>query len=54
MKQKDLIKEMYRASLANDFKRLEELRQAELDHILEKRKQGKTRFSPKWVLTDRA
>lgn len=54
MKQKDLIKEMYKASLANDFKRLEELRQAELDHILEKRKQGKTRFSSKWILTDRA
>ena len=54
MKQNDLIKEMYRASLAKDFKRLKELRQAELDHIVEKRAEGKTTFSPKWIITDQA
>jgi len=54
MKQNDLIKEMYRASLAKDFKRLKELRQAELEHIMNKRSQGKIDFSPKWIVTDRA
>lgn len=54
MKQNDLIKKIYQASLSNDFEKLKELRQAELDHILEKRREGKTTFSPKWILTDRA
>ena len=53
MKQKDLVKEMYRASLSKDFNAVLELRKAELAHILEKRSQGKTSFSPKWIVTDR-
>lgn len=53
MKQNDLIKEMYKASLKNDFKKIQELRKAELEHISEKRTQGKTNFSPKWIVTDR-
>lgn len=54
MKQKDLIKAMYKASLENDFKKLEELRKAELEHITEKRAKGKSTFSPKWIVTDQA
>ena len=54
MKQKDLIKAMYKASLAKDFEKLKELRKAELTHITEKRAEGKSIFSPKWIITDRA
>lgn len=54
MKQNNLIKEMYLASLSKDFEKLKELRKAELDHILEKRKEGKSSFSHKWIVTDRA
>ena len=53
MKQNDLIKKMYHASLAHDTKELIELRKAELKHILSKRDQGKTHFSPKWIVTDK-
>jgi len=53
MKQKDLITKMYEASLRKDWKQIFELRKAELTHILTKRSQGKTTFSPKWIVTDR-
>ena len=53
MKQKDLVKQMYTASLKNDVEKIVELRKAELEHILNKRHEGKTRFSPKWIVTDR-
>jgi LytS/YehU family sensor histidine kinase len=52
MKQKKLLRELYRANLERNTKQLCELRQKELAHILEKRKQGKHRFSPKWCVTD--
>ena len=52
MKQKTLLKKLYQANLANDKKTLADLYQKELTHILEKRKAGKTRFSPKWCVTD--
>jgi len=54
MKQNDLVKAMYKASLAKDFKKLQELRKAELKHITEKRAEGKSTFSPKWIVTDQA
>lgn len=54
MKQNDLIKEMYKASLSKDFEKLKELRKAEFKHITEKRAQGKSTFSPKWIITDQA
>ena len=54
MKQNNLVKEIYRASLSKDFEKLKELRKAELAHIVEKRKEGKSIFSPKWIVTDKA
>lgn len=53
MKQNDLVKKMYRASLAHDMKEIIELRKAELAHIISKRAEGKTYFSPKWIVTDK-
>ena len=52
MKQKDLVKRMYEASLSKNTREMIELRKTELKHILEKRADGKTDFSPKWIVTD--
>ena len=52
MKQKDLVKRMYEASLSKNTREMIELRKAELKHILDKRSEGKTDFSPKWIVTD--
>lgn len=52
MKQKDLVKKMYEASLSKNTREMIELRRTELKHILEKRSQGKRDFSAKWIVTD--
>ena len=52
MKQNELIKKMYEASLSHSKSKMIELRKAELKHILNKRSEGKTDFSPKWIVTD--
>jgi len=52
MKQNDLMKKMYEASLSQNTRQLIELRKAELQHILNKRHNGKKYFSPKWIVTD--
>jgi len=52
MKQNELIKKMYEASLSHSTRKMIELRKAELQHIISKRKEGKTNFSPKWIVTD--
>jgi hypothetical protein len=52
MKQNDLIKKMYAASLTNCKSKIAEVRQEELSHIVNKRSQGKKYFSPKWIVTD--
>ena len=52
MKQKKLLKKLYQANLENNQDKLKTLYQKEIENILEKRKAGKTRFSPKWLVTD--
>ena len=52
MKQNELIKKMYEASLSHSKDKMIELRKAELQHIANKRKEGKTKFGPKWIVTD--
>lgn len=52
MKQKKLLRQLYQANLKNDTARLKKLHLRELAHILEKRRQGKYSFSPKWCVTD--
>jgi hypothetical protein len=52
MKQKKLLKELYEANLRQDRKRQRELYQREIAHILEKRREGKSRFCGKWLVTD--
>ena len=52
MKQNDIIKKMYEASLSKNTRDMIELRKAELKHIINKRKEGKNRFSAKWIVTD--
>ena len=52
MKQNKLVKKMYQASLENDKIALKDLYQREIKHILEKKRQGKTSFCPKWYVTD--
>ena len=52
MKQNELVKKMYEASLSHSKDKMIELRKAELQHILAKRQAGKTHFSPKWIVTD--
>jgi len=52
MKQKKLLRELYRANLERNSKELCKLRQKEILHILEKRREGKHSFCPKWLVTD--
>ena len=52
MKQNKLIKKVYEASLSHSKDKMIELRKTELEHIISKRKEGKTNFSPKWIVTD--
>lgn len=52
MKQNDIIKKVYEASLSKDKNQLIELRKSELEHIISKRQEGKRTFSPKWIVTD--
>lgn len=52
MKQKKLLKKLYQANLENNRDKLRSLYQKEIEAILERRKAGKTRFSPKWLVTD--
>lgn len=52
MKQKKLLKELYEANLRQDKKLQLELYQKEIAHILEKRREGKSRFCGKWLVTD--
>jgi len=52
MKQNELVKKMYEASLSHSKDKMIELRKAELEHILLKRQQGKKKFCPKWIVTD--
>ena len=52
MKQNELIKKMYEASLSHSKDKMIELHKAELKHIVSKRQEGKTKFSPKWIITD--
>jgi len=52
MKQNELIKKMYEASLSQSKREMIELRKAELEHILAKRREGKSSFGPKWIVTD--
>jgi hypothetical protein len=52
MKQNKILKEMYKANLDNDESKLQELRTKELAKILEKKKEGKTTFCSKWLVTD--
>jgi len=52
MKQNKLIKKMYEASLSQNTRKMIELRKAELQHIVNKRKEGKKNFSSKWIVTD--
>ncbi len=49
MKQKKLIKEMYKACLSHDADRLAEIRKEEFLKILKRRAEGKT-FTAKWTL----
>jgi hypothetical protein len=51
MKQKKLIKEIYKASLTNDYNSIEKLRKVEFKKIVERKAKGK-RFTPKWTLAD--
>lgn len=52
MKQNKILKEMYKANLNNNKEKIKKLYKKELEKILEKRKEGNTRFSPKWLVTD--
>lgn len=52
MKQKKLLKELYQANLRQDRKAQRELYLKEIAHILEKRREGKSRFCAKWYVTD--
>jgi len=52
MKQKKILREMYKANIENNRKKLKELYKTEIEKILEKRKEGKHSFSSKWLVTD--
>lgn len=43
---------MYKASLDNDKSKLKDLYRTEIAKILEKRKEGKSTFCAKWLVTD--
>jgi len=51
MKQKDLIKEMYQASLSHDDTMIQKLRKLEFEKIVNRKAKGKP-FTPKWTLAD--
>lgn len=51
MKQKNLVKQMYKASLSNDLATIQELRKIEFEKIVARKAKGKT-FTPKWTLAD--
>jgi hypothetical protein len=50
MKQKKLIKEVYRACCAHDEEKLSKLRKKEFEKIFKRRAQGKNLTDPKWTL----
>jgi len=52
VKQNELVKKMYEASLSHSKDKTIELRKTEIQKILERRAQGKTKFKPKWIVTD--
>jgi len=52
MKQKKLMRRLYKANLSRDQDQIQDLYSRELAHILEKRREGKNKFSPKWCVTD--
>ena len=49
MKQRNLVKELYRACLDNDLERIQELRQPELQKTLKRRAKNK-QFDAKWTV----
>ena len=51
MKQKNLIKEMYKASLSHNAQAIQELRMEEFRKIAERKAKGKS-FNHKWTLAD--
>jgi len=51
VKQSKLIQKMYRASLSQNDKKLEELRKLEFEKIIDRKAKGK-QFTTKWTLAD--
>ena len=49
MKQRRLVRELYKACVAHDDSRIAELRKQEFQKILQRKDQGKT-FNPRWTL----
>lgn len=50
MKQRELIREMYKACIEKDHERTRELYAEEMRKIIERRQQGKRLTSPKWAV----